>query len=66
MLVFVESIMDRGLEGKDENYFYCVSYIKSKSPKKSIMWNVSKPAETTDIPGVLVCIQALCEDISLP
>jgi hypothetical protein len=37
-----------------------VSYIKSKSPKKSINWIVSKPAETTDIQGISVCIQALC------
>jgi hypothetical protein len=39
--------MDRGLEGKDDIRYFCVSYIKS--PKKSINWITSKPAETTDV-----------------
>jgi hypothetical protein len=41
--------MHRGLEGKDDKCFLCVSHIKSKSPKKSKNWIVSKTAETTDI-----------------
>jgi hypothetical protein len=41
--------MHRGLEEKDDKCLLCVSYVKSKSSKKSINWNVSKASETTDL-----------------